>query len=188
MPDLSTVYTISPSNESTLAVEVMKSGLLNRRKKQTLYFESFSGQMQFVAGDLAASQIQLTLDARSIVCRDAQLSKKEKKAVAEFARGEVLAADLYPEIRYASTCIRAKPLRGFVVTGTLQIRGTVAEVNVNMTWNTKRNNQFQVDGDATMRLSSFGLPAPSKMFGLMRTMDEIVVHLLLWAIPEPSTV
>ncbi|SRR5581483_834953 len=175
------VYVISPSKDSTVAVEVLKSGLLGRKKKHILSFENFSGQICFVADNPAASQIVLTVDASSVVCRDIRISERERRAITGFAREEALAANLHPEIRYASTCIRAKELRGFVVNGTLQIRGITREVKLNMGWSPKRDNEFQLDGDATLRLSDFDLPRPSAKLGLVKTVDEVMVHLLLWA-------
>lgn len=186
MPEFPAVYAISPSKDSTVAVEILKAGLLGRKRKHLLSFENFSGQMRFAAEDPTASQIVLTVDAASVVCRDITASEKERRALAEFAREEALAAKRHPEIRYTSTCVRAKELRGFVVTGVLQIRGITREVKVNMAWNPKRNNEFQLDGDATLRLSDFDLPRPSAKFGLVKTTDEVMIHLLLWAAIDDS--
>jgi len=182
MPEFPTVYTISPSTESTVAVEVLLTGLLGRKKKHTLSFENFNGQIRFAANDPAASHLLLTVDARSLVCRDAGFTEKQRRTIAEFAREQALEAERYPEIRYTSTCIRAKPLRGFVVAGILQIRGTTREVRINMAWSPKRNNQFQLDGDGAVRLSDFDLPRPSQKCGLIKTADEAMIHLLLWAV------
>lgn len=188
MPELPTLYSISPSKDSTIAIEVTKTGLLARKKKHTLCFENFSGQMSLVSNDPTASQILLTIDAGSIVCRSADVSAKEQHTIAAFAREEALAANRYREIQFTSTAIRAKALRGFVVTGVLQIRGTTRELKVNMAWNPKRDNKVQLDGDATVRLSDFGLPAPAAKFGLVRTVDEMMVHLLLWAAPVATAI
>jgi polyisoprenoid-binding protein YceI len=185
MLELPTVYTISPSKDSTLAVEVLTSSLTGSRKKYTLFFENFSGQVSMLADDVSTSQLLLTVDAASIVCRDPRISEKKRRTIAEFAREDALAAKDHPKIQYTSTCIRAKALWGFVATGVLQIRGTTRELNVNMTWSPKRNHEFQLDGDATLRLSDFGLPRPSLMFGLIRTTDEVMVHLLLWTAAHP---
>jgi len=46
MPLREALYTILPSNDSTLAIELFKSGLM-RRKKHTLFFENFSGELSY---------------------------------------------------------------------------------------------------------------------------------------------
>lgn len=187
MAELATLYTISPSNDSAFAVEVLRTGWMGRKKRHILFFENFRGELHLVANDPAKSRIQLTADASSLVCRDTWLKEKKRAAVAEFARKDALQANLHPEIRFTSTCIRAKPLRGFVVTGILQIRGISRELKVNMSFNPRRKHEFQLDGDTALRLSDFDLPRPTAMFGLMGTKDETMVHLLLWAAPLMQT-
>lgn len=180
MQVLPRVYTISPSNDSTLAFQALQLGPISRKKKHTLFFENFAGELHLGGDDLTPSQMRLTIDATSIICRDVRISEKERRRVTEFAR-DALDPKRYPEIQYHSTNIRARPLRGFVATGVLQIRSITRQVNINLTSNQRAREEFQLDGDATLRLSDFDLPRPSALFGLIRTSDEIIVHLLLWA-------
>jgi polyisoprenoid-binding protein YceI len=177
------VYTICPSSESTVAVEVFRTGLM-RKKRHALFFENFSGEMRFSGQDPSDFRVVLTIDATSIVCRDAWLSKRRRRAIAEFARKEALATDVHPEIHFSSTCTSAKALRGFLVEGALQIRGLTANVKVNLMVNPIRDGLFQLDGDALLRLTDLGLPRRSSMLGLIGTADEAVAHLLLWATPQ----
>lgn len=178
-----TSYTISPSNDSTLAVEISRTGL-RRHKKDTVFFDQFSGEMCFAENDPAAFKITLTIDASSVVCRDPWLTGKKRRKVADFARHEALMADAHPEIRFDSKSICAKPLRGFVVEGTLRIRDATRMVKVNAVLGSMRKDAIQVGGDTTLRLSDFGLPRRSALFGLMGAEDEVAVRLLLWAIPR----
>jgi polyisoprenoid-binding protein YceI len=183
MPELATSYTISPSVDSTLAIEVSRTGL-KRRKKHTLFFEKFSGEMCYAEKDPGAFKMTLTIDATSVTCRDPWLSERKRRAVADFVRQNALAANIHPEIRFTSTSISAKPLRGFVVEGSLQIRDTARVVRVNTVLGAVLRDWIQLDGDALLRLSDFGLPRRSALFGLIGTKDEAVVRLLLWAIPR----
>jgi polyisoprenoid-binding protein YceI len=178
-----TEFTISSSQDSTLAVEVTMAGLLGRKKKRMFFFESFTGAMRLVDENPAAAHIELTIDAASVACRDAKLSEKERLAAARFVRENALGAARYPAIRYTSTHVRAKPLRGFVVTGLVEVREVKRELNINLAWTPRRKDDFQLDGDTSLRLSDFGLPRPSSMFGLISTKDDVLVHLLLWAVP-----
>jgi polyisoprenoid-binding protein YceI len=182
MQEAPTDYTIRPSNESTVAVEVFKTGL-TPRKKHVVFFERFNGSMHFTQ-DPAACRIILTIDATSVACRDASLRKRKRRAIEDFVREDVLAAHLFPEIQFTSTCVSAKALRGFVVEGLLKIRDTSANVRANLVLSPMTNGQLQLDSDALLRLSDFGLPRPSAMFGLVGTAETAVAHLLLWAVPQ----
>ncbi len=126
----------------------------------------------------------LTIDAASVVCLDAWLSERKRRKVTAYVRKIVLAADTHPEIRFTANSIRAKALRGYVVEGMLHVRGTERMVKVNAVLGPVRKDSLQIDGDATLRLSDFGLPRPSAMFGLVGTKDEALVRLLLWAFPR----
>ncbi len=122
------LYTISPSNDSTLAIEVLKTGLM-RRKKHILFFENFSGELCYVPDHAESSRVNLMVDAASVVCRDKWLSYKKQQAVTRYARTEALASAQHPEIRFASSRISHKALRGFVVEGVLKIRDITRTVN-----------------------------------------------------------
>jgi polyisoprenoid-binding protein YceI len=187
MPNLATSYTITPSHDSTLAIEVYKTGL-RRSKKHILFFEKFNGEMRFAENDPGAFEITLTIDAKSAVCRDAWLNERKRRAVAEFASKDALAADTHAEIRFTSNSLRAKAMRGFVVEGVLQIRDTAHVLRVSAVLGPMRKDCLQIDGDATLRLSDFGLPRPSALFGLIGTKDEAALRLLLWATPRTEIV
>ena len=184
MTEPATCYTIAPSNDSTLAIEVSRTGL-KRRKKHLIFFENFKGEMSFCESDPAAFKMKLIIDGNSAVCRDAWLSEKKRRALAEFARN-ALAATTHSEIRFTSTSIRPKAFRGFVVEGVLEIRGASRVVKVNTVLGSMRKDHIQVDGDATLSLGDFGLPKPSTLFGLIGTKDEALVRLLLWATPQTA--
>lgn len=174
------LYTISPSNDSTLAIEVSKTGLM-RRRKHILFFEKFSGELCYVPEHAEASRVEITIDAASVVCRDKWLSGKKQEAVTRYARTEALLASRHPEIRFASSRISHKALRGFVVEGVLCIRGISRTVKVNIVLTPMKHERTQIDGDATIRLSDFEIKPPSKFFGLAGTSDQALVRLLLWA-------
>lgn len=177
------LYTISPSSDSTLAIELYKTGLM-RRKKHILFFENFSGNLHYVPHHPESSRIDMSIDATSVVCRDRWLRQRAQQRVTTYARKEALAVDRHPEIGFRSTRICLKPLRGFVVEGELKIRGVSRIVKVNVVLSPRKQDRFQVDGDTTICLSDFGIKPPSALLGLIGTKDEGLVRLLLWAAPD----
>ena len=136
----------------------------------------------------ASSRVDLLVDARSVVCRDGWLKSQKQRRVTTYVRDEALSADRHPEIRFSSTRIRSKPLRGFVVEGELKIRGVSRIVKVNVVLSPRSQDRFQLDGDTTICLSDFGLERPSSLLGLVGTKDEALIHLLLWATPDGASV
>jgi polyisoprenoid-binding protein YceI len=182
MPAREALYTISPSADSTIAIEVFKTGL-RRRKKHILFFETFKGELCYFADRPEASRVNLTIDTASVVCRDQWLKARKQRAVTRYARDAALEAPTHPEIRFVSTRISAKLLRGYVVEGELKIRGIGRIVRVNIVISPRRNDSFQLDGDAAVCLTDFGIRPPSAMLGLVGTKNEGLVRLLLWAIP-----
>ncbi len=130
MPASEALYTISPSNDSTVAIEVLKTGLL-RKRRHLLVFEKFEGELSYVTEHPELSRVRLCVDSRSVVCRDRWLRKKKQEAVTRYAREAALAAS--PEIRFTSRQISPKPLRGFAVEGVLDICRVTRTVKVNIT-------------------------------------------------------
>ncbi len=180
MAEPETLYKIEPSYDSTIAVEVSKTGLL-RQRKHVLVFESFQGKLHFSPDDPQSARVEITIDPGSIACRDKWLKPRKIKKVAEFARSKVLAADLHREIRFASRAVSPKPLRGFVVEGLLSLRGVESPVRANVILGPQTNGRFQIDADAPLRLSDFGITPPSALLGLIGTRNDAMIHLLLWA-------
>jgi polyisoprenoid-binding protein YceI len=175
-----TSYRILPSNDSTLAVEVYKTGLM-KRKKHLLFFESFRGELDYVSDCPERSQVKMVIDSASLICRDKWLSTKKQTEITRYARNEILQTDRYPRITFASDRITAKRIRGFIVVGALTIRGTMRTVNLNLVVNQTKPQTLQIDGDAGFRLSEFGVQQPSALLGLIGTKDEVLIRLLLWA-------
>jgi polyisoprenoid-binding protein YceI len=186
MPVSELLYSIAPSPDSTLAIEVIKTGL-RRSKKHLLFFEKFSGTLHYVAERPESSRANILIDANSVVCRDTWLNARKQKSITEYAKHEVLVTDAHPEIRFASTSIAAKPLRGFVVQGEMQLCDVTRPLRVNVVLNEKRHDTIQIDGDATLTLSDFGIKPPSSFFGLIGTKDQALIRILLWATPLSSS-
>ncbi len=187
MPVSEVQYTISPSNDSTLAIEVFKTGLM-RRKKHILFFEKFAGELCYTPDRPESSRMSLAVDAGSVVCRDQWLKAKKQQAITQYVKNEALAADRHPEIRFTATRISLKELRGFVVEGDLKIRGVSRIVKVNVVLSPRKYDRFQVDGDTSICLTDFSIKPPASLFGLIGTKDEALIRILLWAIPEGSTI
>jgi len=159
---------------------VYKTGLM-KRKKHLLFFEEFRGELAYSPDLPESSQVKMTIDTASLVCRDSWLKPKRQEEVSRYARSEILAAERYPHITFASDRMTEKRIRGFVVEGLLKVRDMTRAVNLNIVVNQTKPQTLQIDGDATFRLSEFAIRQPSSFFGLIGTKDEVLIRLLLWA-------
>jgi polyisoprenoid-binding protein YceI len=182
MPIREPSYTISPSPDSTIAVEVFKTGV-QRGKKHTLFFDNFEGQLWHDPALPEASRVSIRINARTVTCRDAWLKRKKQQAVTDYVRNQALKTSEIAEIRFESERISLKPLRGFVVDGHLSVMGSNRPVKANVVLSPRKNGTFQIDGDATISLADFGIMAPVSWFGLVGTRDDALVRFLLWAHP-----
>ena len=180
MPASHTVYTISPSPDSTLAVEIKKTGLVKR--KHLFVFERYSGSLNYDPDVPLASVFNLDVEADSILCRDSTQKSATGQRLTRFAREEVLHSKSHPELTIRSQRFTAKPLRGFVGEGTLCFGGIERSFKANIGFGVLKKDRLQIDADAALRLSDLGLPRPSSFLGLIQTQDEIVLHALVWGI------
>jgi len=69
-------YDIHPASSGRLALTVEKTGLY-RGKKHLFLFEKYNGRLQFDPQKPEASQVQLTIDSRSLICKDDWLSASD---------------------------------------------------------------------------------------------------------------
>lgn len=172
-------YTISASDDSTIAVEVFKTRLM-RKRKHLLFFQNFSGHFLHSSERPEDSQLKLTIDAKSVICRDQWLKVRQQRRVTEYARN-ALAAERHPEIQFSSSRVAIKPLRGFTFEGVLNVCGVTRVLKLNLVLSPRSNARLQLDADASIRLTDFGITPPSSRFGLAGTKDDALIHLLLWA-------
>jgi polyisoprenoid-binding protein YceI len=180
MPAYPTVYKISPSPDSTLAVEIREAGLIKR--KHLFVFEQYSGSLLYDAEQPLDSALNLSIEASSLVCRDPSDKPKRQQRLTRLAQEEALKAQDHPVLMMESQRFVAKPLRGFVVEGVVRFRGIERNIKANIGFGVLKKNHLQIDADATLRLSDYDLPRPSSLFGLVRTQDEVVLHALIWGI------
>lgn len=168
-------YRIRPSESNRLELRVAKTGLY-RGKVHVFTFPNYTGSLLYDPQKPEASQASLTISARDIKLLDTWLSAKDFKSVEEYALKDMLAAEKYPDIIFSSTAVRATDSTHFEVRGTLTIRGIAKPVVLSVGLNEKR---FQ--GEATVRLTDFGLKPPKAALGLVGTEDEMKFSFLIAA-------
>jgi polyisoprenoid-binding protein YceI len=172
-------YTIRPTSESSVAVQVFKSGLMARRK-HILFVEHYSGLVDFDGEHPERSRVEIFFDANSVVSRDQWLKSEKRQELVAFVQNEVLAVDRHAQIVFSSDRVERKSATRFELEGTLKIRGNSRQVACEVILLTHGKDRLEIDGTARIKLSDFDIDRPTALFGLIGTKDEINLHLLLW--------
>src|SRR5215472_6405743 len=78
MPGETTRFLIRPSAESTFTLEIAKTGLM-AGKKHALFFDQYQGELDYNAARPEDSKARLTVEARSVTCKDQWIKNKAKR-------------------------------------------------------------------------------------------------------------
>ena len=172
-------YSIRRTSESSVAVEVFKTGLMGRRK-HILFVETYGGMLEYDFDNPERSRAELEFDANSIVCRDEWLSPEKRKEFLSTVKGEMLKVSQYPKITFSSGKIRKLAQHRFEVDGTLTIRGIAKPVTAEVAAIPVGKVRFELDITARIKFSDYGMERPSAMMGLIGTRDEMRLRCLLF--------
>jgi len=168
-------YDLGPAEGARFALEVYKTRLM-AGKKHVFVFERYGGEATIDDERPEDAKIRFVVEAASVVCTDTWVSEGDRKKILAAARNDVMAADKYPQLVFESTKVIVKSESQYDVEGMMTIRGRAKLVVVHIT---RRAGEF--DGEATLKLSDFGLKAPTGMtMGFIGTKDEMKVlfHLI----------
>ena len=174
-----TLYTIRPTGESSVAVQVFKSGLMARRK-HVLFLQHYRGEVDYDHENPEKSRVELVFEANSVVCHDEWLNADKRRELLAFVQRDVLAADRHAQIAFTSERIERKSHTRYELGGTLSLRGNRKPVVFEVVVLPKGKDRLEIDGTARVKLSDYGIEWPSSLFGLIGTKDEITLRFLLW--------
>ncbi|PYT23487.1 MAG: hypothetical protein DMG57_31885 [Acidobacteria bacterium] len=172
-------YNIRPSSESTFGLDVYKTGLWNGRK-HVFFFERYSGDIQYDSERPESARVMFVVEAVSMTCRDTWLKPGDRKKVLDYALKDMLVAEKYPQLTFASTRITPTSSNHFEATGNLTVRGITKPIIVNVVV-TPAGQKLSLDGSAHLRLKDYGRKPPSAALGMIGTKDEMLVHFTLLA-------
>lgn len=175
-------YAIHALQESRMELLVTKTGLL-KGKQHRFVFERYSGTLQYDPQNPQASQVNLSIDSRSAVCKDTWVSAKDLRKIQDFALKDMLDAERYPNITFASSAIKQAASGRFEVQGTLTIRGLAKPVAASVSLITGAGATLSFEGNAEVRLTGYGLKPPSAALGTIGTKDEMAFSFFLISRP-----
>jgi polyisoprenoid-binding protein YceI len=174
-----TRYIIRPTSESSVAVQLFKSGLMARRK-HVLFLQQYSGELDYDCENPEKSRVQLIFDATSVECRDQWLKPEKRQCFLAFVRKEILGVDHHEKITFSSDRINRISSTRFQLEGTLSLRGRAKPVLFEVVVVQNGKDRLEIDSTARLRMSDYGIERPTTLFGLIGTKDEVVLRFLLW--------
>lgn len=177
---LAASYEVRPAPDARLALTVEKTGLY-RGKKHLFLFEKYQGMLQFDPAKPEESQIQLTIDSASAVCKDDWVSAGDLKKVMEVTFEDMLAVKRYPAMTFASTVIRELGGGKYDAQGTLTIRGIAKPAAITVHMNSADPARLRLDGSAKVKLTDYKLKPPSAILGAIGTKDEMTLNFTISA-------
>jgi polyisoprenoid-binding protein YceI len=174
-----THYIIRPTSESSVAVQIFKSGLMARRK-HVLFVQQYRGEVEYDCENPENSRVQVVFEATSVVCRDQWLKPEKRQSFLAFVQKEILTTHRDKNITFSSNRIERISSTRFRLEGTLRLRGSAKSVIFEVVVIQNGKDRLEVDGTAQLRMSDYGIHRPTAFFGLIGTKDEIALRFLLW--------
>jgi polyisoprenoid-binding protein YceI len=180
MPEETIYYTIHPSAESTFTLEVFKTGL-QAGKKHFLFFEQYTGEIDYNQQRPESSKVRFTVEANSVTCKDQWIKREDRKKVVDAAMNDMMAASQYPQLTFSAGSITNKAKGQFEIQGGLTVRGITKPISFQAAAKPAGERRLEIDGDAQINLKDYGLKPPSSMLGLSGTKSTMTLRFLVWA-------
>lgn len=174
-------YEVRPAADTSFALTVEKTGLM-RGKKHLFLFEKYEGTLQFDSQRPTEAKIQLTIDSRSIICKDDWVSASDLKTIQKTALDDMLAASQYPSMMFSSGTIKALGGDRYEAQGILTIRDLPKTVAVTVQLNAANPALLRLTGSATIKLTDYKLKPPSAILGAIGTKDEMTLNFTISAL------
>jgi len=174
-------YDIEPSEDGRFELQVYKTGLMSG-KVHVFVFERYEGTFDYDPEVPMDAVVKFAVVSDSIQCLDDWVSENDRAKILKEARGNMLAVDRFPQLRFEARGLARGDAGTFTASGRLTIRDQTKTVPVEVKL-TRRDEGFWIEGSAVVALKDFGLDPPSAAFGLIGTKSEMDVRFALRAAP-----
>lgn len=176
-----TSYKIEPSEQGRFELKVYKTGLYSG-KVHIFVFDRYEGTFEYDPAAPNQANVDFTVESDSIRCLDDWVSEKERGKILKEARGNMLAVDQHPVLRFQADGLTPASDGGFTAAGRLTIRDQTRNVQVTVEYIPIADGAG-LRGSAVVSLEDFGLDPPSAAFGLIGTKSEMDVEFAFDLLP-----
>lgn len=170
--------------KSELRIELGKAGLFKALgDDHRILARDYRCEVTYDEKNLENSSVRLTVPAAKLEVTDPWLSAEKRAEVQKKMEGpDVLDAGKYAEIRFVSRKITEAGAGRFQVEGDLTIRDATRPVKFDLVLRRPAGARV-ADGEARVRLTTFGIQPPSAGAGTVKVKDEMRIVFQLTLVP-----
>ena len=185
-------------SDSFIAVRTDKSGFLSfLGHKHGIVATEWSASICADPDQLTSAKIGITIPTASLRIDTSDAKQKVGLPVdggpgadkigelqAKMLNAANLAASEHSTIKFESASVEAKGTDSYIVSGSLDVRGTKTPVRANVKVQ-RKGQQHQFDGQFDVKQSAFGI-SPESIAGVVNVKDEVRVLFRFVAAPGPG--
>jgi polyisoprenoid-binding protein YceI len=175
----SSEHQFRPGPENRLTLTVEKTGIW-RGRAHVFEFQRYSAKATIDPANPGASAVELSIEAGSAVCRDKWLSDGDREKVLAFMRKDMLDIAHHPFLTFRSEKVSARGDGAYEIVGRLTVRG-IEKPSIVTARVEESGGAVVVSGQATVKLSDYGLTPPKAALGMIGTKNETTVRFRLAA-------
>lgn len=165
-------FRIQPGEGAHLTLIVEKTRLMNGKKHQFTW-SRYDGSLRFDRTRAANSTVSLIIQADSLQCRDTWVSASDLRKIEQTARKDMLGLPEHTQIGFVSRQVM-QAAEGYTINGDLTIRGITRPVVLKVKLSDSGESLW-IEGEGSIRLTEYGLKAPTAALGTIGTRDEMTL-------------
>ena len=165
------------ASQSKFIAHALAGGLLWFKGHDHLVaVREFTGEAQLDPDSIAASSLQITAKAGSMVETSSVFTDAQKQIINKELREIVLLPDQYPDIVFKSTSVTGRATDNnqydLKIAGDLTLHGVTRPITI-PTKVTVTGNEVRAEGQFSINRGDFKVKATSAMHGLIRVRDKV---------------
>jgi polyisoprenoid-binding protein YceI len=167
------------ATQSQINIVLAQEGLIRKRyPSHRIVAKAFSGKIDLPREE-ARLKAEVEAEVNSLTNVDELMSEFERKEFHHSLRNQVLEAEKFPAIKFASVSVAAVKQKGedrsFTLTGDLMMHGVTKRISFPVEV-TISADQIRATGEARLKQTDFAMKPFEKGMGLIRVGDELSVN------------
>jgi polyisoprenoid-binding protein YceI len=163
---------------SRITVRAFATGLFSSMgHNPTLAVRGYSGEAEFVPGNLEQARVRISVEAASLEVTD-DVSQSDRADIENRTRQDVLETSTYPEIVFESSQITPNMLSenryAANVVGNLTLHGVTRSETI-LAQVTVAGDTLRAGGEFTLRQTDYGIKLVSVAGGALKVKDELKI-------------
>ena len=172
-----TVHYVIDAKQSKFFAHGLRGGLFwFKGHEHLIQVKEFAGEATITAGTILPATLQVTAQAASLEETSAAFTEQQKQIINKELREIVFQPEQYPEIKFRSTAITGKPVKGgqfdAEIKGDLTLHGVTGQITIPAKV-TVNDDTLRATGEFTIDRGDFKVNATSAFHGLVRVRQTV---------------